>query len=392
MQEAIHATNQPITEKPMKNFKYKSRVQVLAISLPLLVLIGCGGGSDSATTPVSVPSADTTAPTLAASLAIAPTNGSTDIGYAAVTKFTATEALSIASIKMACDGIDVPGSTTVSGAVATFTPLAPGYAASAKCTATVNAALTKDLAGNAFASNVAITNFTVKSLGCSSTATNTPPVFNGTALVAVCGNVFVDPTVAKNQYPQIVDSISTAIAADKAVYGALQSSQPDVVVCNTPGCGTYFAGTSLRNVMLPTNSFAGQYVAPRTTVVLTSGTYGRNAFVLAHEFSHVEVAVRLNGKQVPAWFDEGLATLIGNEPECTGVTGKGVADLTTLAQQENWNSYTGNSANFSKTYCQARAEVAAWTGKYGIAGVVQLLQSVSKGQSFSSLYGALLTQ
>lgn len=376
----------------MTNIKHKSRIQALAISLPLLVLVGCGGGSDGASTPVNVPSADTTAPTMAASAAIAPANGSTDIGYGAVAKFTASEALSAASIKVACDGVDVPGTTAVSGTVATYTPLAPGYAANAKCTATVNGGLTKDLAGNAFASNVAITNFTVKSLGCTSTATNTPPVVNGTALVAVCGNVFVDPTVAKNQYPQIVDSISTAIAADQTVYGALQSSQPDVVVCSTAACGTYFAGASLRNVMLPPNSFAGQYVAPRTTVVLTSATYGRNAFVLAHEFSHVEVAARLNGSQVPAWFDEGLATFIGNEPDCTNVTGKGVADLTTLALGQNWTSYTGNSANFSKTYCQARAEVAAWTAQHGMSGVAQLLQAVSQGQSFASQYGALLTQ
>lgn len=379
----------PTEKKAMKKIKHSSRLKALAASLPLALLVGCGGGSDGAS---RGPGADTTAPTLAASAAIAPANGSTDIGYAAVAKFTASEALSAASIKMACDGVDVPGTTAVSGAVATFTPLAPGYAANAKCTATVNAALTKDLAGNPFASNVVMTNFTVKSLVCSSTAANTPPVVNGTAMVAVCGNVFVDPTVAKNQYPQIVESISTAIAADKAVYSALQSSQSDVVVCSTAACGTYFSGPSLRNVTLPPNSFAGQYVAPRMTVVLTSATYGRNSFVLAHEFSHVEVAARLNGKQVPAWFDEGLATFIGNEPDCTYVTGKGIADLTTLELGAKWTSYTVNSANFSKTYCQARAEVAAWTSKHGIAGVAQLLQSVSQGQSFSSQYGALLTQ
>lgn len=47
---------------------------------------------------------------------------------------------------------------------------------------------------------------------------------------------------------------------------------------------------------------------------------------------------------------------------------------------------------FFKTYCQARAEVAAWIGKRGNAVVVQLLEAVRQGHSFAGQYGAMTTQ
>ena len=374
----------------MKITNYSNARSAL-IKLTLVLIAGCGGGGGGSSTGTAI-TADSTPPTLAAAPAIFPTNGATGAAYAAPVSFTASEALSTASLKMTCDGVTVTGATAVAGAVVTFTPAAPGYAANVNCTATVNAAQTKDLAGNAFIGNVTVTNFTVKALACTGTSVNSPPSFNGTTLIAACGNVFVDPTVAKNQYPVIVDGISAAVMSNKTVYAVLQSTQPDVIVCNTPACGTYFAGASLRNVTLPANSFAGQYVAPRSTVVLTSATYNRNTFVLAHEFSHVEAAARLNGKRVPAWFDEGLATYIGGEPDCINVTGKGIADLTTLDSVSVWTNYTATSPAFEKTYCQARTEVAAWIAKRGITAVSQLLQAVGQGQTFTSQYGAMQTQ
>lgn len=366
-------------------------VGLFAVTLSLLTACGGGGGGGGPSVGTSG-TTDTTAPTLAASPAISPLNGATGAAYASTITFTANEPLSTASITMSCDGTVSPGITSVVGAVATFTPTAPGYAANAKCTATVNAAGTKDLAGNAFASNVAITNFTVKSLNCTGTTSNSAPSFNGTALVAVCGNVFVDPTVAKNQHPVIVEAVSFAVQSGKNFYGTLVSTQADVIVCSTQACGAYFAGPSLRNVTLFPSTFAGQYTAPRLTAVLTSATAPRNSNILAHEFSHVEVITRLNGARIPAWFDEGLATFVGGEPVCTNVTGKGIPSLLTLDSSADWTFYTASNATFEKTYCQARAEVAAWITKRGAGAVNTLLQAVSQGQSFTSQYGAMQTQ
>jgi hypothetical protein len=87
-----------------------------------------------------------------------------------------------------------------------------------------------------------------------------------------------------------------------------------------------------------------------------------------------------------------LATYIAGEPICTNVTGKGIDDLRKLDLETDWVAYTGPEDVFFKTYCQARAEVAAWIGKRGNTGVVQLLDAVRQGQSFAGQYGAMLTQ
>lgn len=353
-----------------------------------VVLSGCGGGGGSDT---SAPAAPATL-TLAAAPAIVPVNGTTGADYAPAVQFTASKALAAAGIKLVCDGVAVAGKTTVSGAVATFKPDAPGVAANAQCTATVDAAATKDAAGTVFTGSTALTSFTVKALACPSGTANTPPSFNGAALVAACGNVFVEPAVAKNLWPGIVNDIQTALEMDRKVYGQLQSAQPDVLVCQSGSCADYFAGPRRRNVTLYPNTYVGQYVAPRMTVVLTSPNWTQNPYVLAHEFSHVEVATRTGGKHVPAWFDEGLATYIAGEPICTNVTGKGIDDLRKLDLETDWVAYTGPEDVFFKTYCQARAEVAAWIGKRGNTGVVQLLDAVRQGQSFAGQYGAMLTQ
>ncbi len=221
---------------------------------------------------------------------------------------------------------------------------------------------------------------------------NPPPSFNGTAMVAACGNVFVEPAVASDLVPGIVNGIRAALEMDRRVYGPLQATQPDVLVCQSGACADYFAGPRRRNVTLYPNTYAGQYVAPRMTVVLTSPTWTQNPYVLAHEFSHVEVARRIGGGHVPAWFDEGLATYVGGEPICTNVTGKGIDDLRKLDREADWVAYTGPEPVFFKTYCQARAEVAAWIGRRGNAGVVQLLDAVRQGQSFWTVYGAMVTQ
>ena len=354
-----------------------------------VVLSGCGGGGGGSDT--SAPTAPATL-TLAAAPAIAPVNGTTGADYAPAVQFTASKALAAAGVKLVCDGVAVAGKTTISGAVATFKPDAPGVAANAQCTATVDAAATKDAAGTVFTGSTALTSFTVKALACPGGTANTPPSFNGAALVAACGNVFVESAVANNLWPGIVNGIQTALEMDRKVYGQLQSAQPDVLVCQSGSCADYFAGPRRRNVTLYPNTYAGQYVAPRMTVVLTSPNWTQNPYVLAHEFSHVEVATRTGGKHVPAWFDEGLATYIGGEPICTNVTGKGIDDLRKLDLETDWVAYTGPEDVFFKTYCQARAEVAAWIGKRGNTGVVQLLDAVRQGQSFAGQYGAMLTQ
>ena len=212
--------------------------------------------------------------------------------------------------------------------------------------------------------------------------------------MALCSNIFVDPSFSASQYPVIMESINTAIQTNKSFYGTLQADTPDIIACNSDACAMYFSGsTDSNNTIYPTGR-AGQYVAPRVTMVLVSPYWGQvNTSILAHEFSHVELYKRTNGVNVQGWFNEGLATYVGKQFDCAGVP-KGIDDLTRLDVQINWNNYTGVGGSVAQaTYCQASAEVGAWVAKKGgNAAIVQLLQNLGQGQGFYSLYGPLLTQ
>ena len=102
----------------------------------------------------------------------------------------------------------------------------------------------------------------------------------------------------------------------------------------------------------------------------------------------------MNGNigSLPAWFNEGLATYVGREPDCTGVTVTSRIDLTQYDDEATWTAWTNTQPNFTNAYCQARAEVAAWVAVHGATGVERLLTDVAAGQSFDTLYGPLLTQ
>ena len=217
------------------------------------------------------------------------------------------------------------------------------------------------------------------------------PVYHGTATVAVCSNVFVDPLFTANQQVVILTNIKAAIATNKTFYGTLQTEIPDIVACYSAACATYFTGSTTINAAIYPTTRAGEYVAPHMTVVITSPYWGLiNSEILAHELSHVELYQRTGGAFVAAWFNEGLATYIGKQFECAGVA-KGIDDLSKLDLQLDWNTYTGASGVVAQaTYCQASAEVSAWISQKGSsAAITQLLESLRLGQNFYTLYGPL---
>ena len=140
----------------------------------------------------------------------------------------------------------------------------------------------------------------------------------------------------------------------------------------------------------------GTYVAPRSTFVMASTSWGQFVTIMTHELSHVETGSRANGQFYPIWFDEGLAVHIAisvGKSSCPSNLAKGIDDLTKLSGSQAWLANVNISDDMDqRTYCQARAEVGAWIAKRGNAAIVQLLQAVAQGQSFTSLYGAMQTQ
>src|SRR5262249_7091985 len=147
-----------------------------------------------------------------------------------------------------------------------------------------------------------------------------------------------------------------------------------------------------------------RYVATQLTILLL-GTGERTQGVLAHEAVHVEAVHRAGHRRMPAWFHEGLAVLVGGEPDCSQREGRGlhdggdpqtpatgVDDLRRLDRFGAWEEYTDTRDKREETYCQARAEVDAWVRRSGKARLFELFGKVRDGVSFEEAYGPMQTQ
>jgi hypothetical protein len=76
---------------------------------------------------------------------------------------------------------------------------------------------------------------------------------------------------------------------------------PRVLICHTDACYRRIGGGGEKGQAL------------RDWALLLSPG-GANAVIAAHELTHVEVFHRLDGGDLPSWFDEGLAVLVSDDP------------------------------------------------------------------------------
>jgi hypothetical protein len=211
----------------------------------------------------------------------------------------------------------------------------------------------------------------------------------------VCNRTFVDPATTAVERERIRTYYGAALATVSRAFGGLQSERPAVILCKTDSCRKYFAGSFERSVDLGTrNRAAGAtYFAEEETIVITridaSAQLG-----LAHELAHVELRARIGAEfmaELPQWFNEGVATSIGDPADCEGEP-KGLLDLRTLDANKAWRNYTNLPGRSHPTYCQARAEVTTWLARNGRQRFFWLLDWVRAGRPFYEGYGPMLTQ
>ena len=125
----------------------------------------------------------------------------------------------------------------------------------------------------------------------------------------------------------------------------------------------------------------------RTTLVIVRAD-ARAENMLAHELSHVELAHRARRSRCPAWFDEGLATFVSGEPNCSRPEPPAVDDLRTLATGDAWHAQTAVAKRRHATYCQANREVAGWLTEDGRARFTAFLDALKVGTPFDRAYAS----
>jgi hypothetical protein len=170
------------------------------------------------------------------------------------------------------------------------------------------------------------------------------------------------------------------------VFGAAKSDPPVVVSCKTDACAVHFSGPTRR-------SRAILSAKPRPLVVINGlGALTRGTMI--HEMVHVEIARRLGqapARALPTWFNEGVATFVGDNAPCPPGTKRAVDDLRRLDASFAWEGVTNMTGRIRGAYCQARDEIAAWGARRGKPALVEMIDAIAAGQPFDDVHGPLLT-
>jgi hypothetical protein len=176
--------------------------------------------------------------------------------------------------------------------------------------------------------------------------------------------------------------------------GPLESAIPVAIFCKSDSCRDYFAGPTRRSlVRAPGERLAGATYVPKDRLTIILVHVNAIANTLVHELVHVELMARLHGAEWPPWFNEGVASSIGdNTPGCTAQAPKAIDDLRRLANNREWTDYTNLRGKLEPTYCQARHEYEAWIGRFGKQRLFELVRALQNGRSFYDTYGPMLTQ
>ena len=226
------------------------------------------------------------------------------------------------------------------------------------------------------------------------TSTSAQVQFNGTPMLALCDGVYIEPTATADQQLSLRQSVALAYTAVTDFYGTFTAPHPQMIFCQTQSCRTYFMGSyggvySPLGFQLP----GAAYQAGKPTLFVTYTSFPNLAReTIAHELTHTETLYRYGDGGVPAWFNEGVATMIGKSPDCTNQTVNWITDLRTVDGAAALAQATADSSKGDAIYCQAHREVAAWVGINGKPKFIDLLTGVKSGQQFYTLYGNLINR
>ncbi len=125
--------------------------------------------------------------------------------------------------------------------------------------------------------------------------------------------------------------------------------------------------------------------------MVVTGPVAGTALILTHEFVHAEMKAWLPYDSLPTWFNEGVATLVANEPNCDAYPPSSSFDVTQLSTKQKWQDHIRTPGTTRETYCRARHEVGLWAEQFGnargiAAALRRLMSTVASGGSFEHAY------
>lgn len=207
-------------------------------------------------------------------------------------------------------------------------------------------------------------------------------------LEQIAPSVYVSEEVTDQQHTHLLASIPQARTQIINVYGSAISS-PKFYACATRACYESFNGYG-----------NGRAIGGTGILLLPDGF---NPEVLSHEWSHVELYVRVGDsgyRGIPMWFHEGLAVVVSNLPRHSDETlreaqSRGFAippDVKQYGELQVWSEALEeyhNPDGLNVVYAAAGHEVRGWLKRVGPEGLPELIEAINSGDEFVAAYERL---
>jgi len=208
----------------------------------------------------------------------------------------------------------------------------------------------------------------------------------------VSSHLYVENSMNEENQQKIEETLPEAKEYVRDIYGEI-ITEPTIYICQTNKCANSFG-------------LVGKTIGVRLLghIILSNRafdkTLGRG--LIAHEWSHEELNGRIGGfwhwyKEIPMWFDEGLATLTMQKISRYDKRAwqRIIDEKISYPRQEelvSWNQWNKagqtylNDESIVVPYATSRNIVSKWYKQAGQKGLVELLEGIKKGKHFDELY------
>lgn len=212
----------------------------------------------------------------------------------------------------------------------------------------------------------------------------------------------VEAGIPATEILRVATALDNAAERVERVFGRPFSERPRVLLFATPASFARGAEEIFdyapATAVLAANSYSGIVDQATLTIAVDWRAVGGDlSGLLAHELVHVMVRdITGRGARLPAWFEEGFATIIQHEDALAADTDALAAeslhsnDVVTLAELATLADWHRSFALVGRTqYAVAALAVRTMESRVGQEGVVTALVAVGAGATFEDAYAAL---
>jgi hypothetical protein len=214
----------------------------------------------------------------------------------------------------------------------------------------------------------------------------------------------VEAGIPASEIVRVANALDGAAARVEGVFGRPFSERPRVLLFATPASFARGAEEVFdyprETALLAANSYGGIVDQATLTIAVDWHAVGGDlSGLLAHELVHVMIRdITGRDARLPAWFEEGFATVIQREDALAADTdalvarslrANGVVSLDELATLPDWHRTFARVGR--PQYALAAMAVRAMEARVGLGGLVDALVATGGGATFEDAYAALGT-